>query len=415
LQGSDVSGAAGTSGSVLFYTHDGISANAQLISGVTSTWAITDPLAIGNLVLMFELPPELEADRFHYGFEENRNVMVVAEALSDSSAYVRVGWFTPQGEQREFRGLNTTALQELINGFNYTEPDSDSDGVLDTEDNCPLDSNADQADSDGNGIGDACESGPVDTDGDGWNDDVDNCPTVFNSDQADSDGNGIGDACDNGLAVDSDSDGFPDSEDAFPNNAAEQNDADGDQVGDNSDACPYLAGVNQTSADCADPGVNMAGVYIIDWTGSGTEYDDQVQGCVAITETSGTDLVQVEQIGNQVILRGEDEEGGWEDLGTIGSNGDFTFSSSDSTFTFTLSGTYATGSSFSGTYTEEEGGCSESGSVIFNAGSAAQESLVGADGIVWFESDSWYDQATQQEQQAVLQTASMFKTRRRGL
>ncbi|HKQ47859.1 MAG TPA: kelch repeat-containing protein [Phycisphaerae bacterium] len=36
---------------------------------------------------------------------------------------------------------------------------------------------------------------PVDADGDGVADDVDNCPAVFNADQADADANGVGDAC----------------------------------------------------------------------------------------------------------------------------------------------------------------------------------------------------------------------------
>jgi len=36
-------------------------------------------------------------------------------------------------------------------------PDTDKDGVPDTSDNCPWAANADQADSDGNGVGDACE------------------------------------------------------------------------------------------------------------------------------------------------------------------------------------------------------------------------------------------------------------------
>src|SRR5256885_10014127 len=45
-------------------------------------------------------------------------------------------------------------------------------------DNCPNIANADQADTDGDGIGDAS----------------DNCPSVPNADQADSDGNGVGDA-----------------------------------------------------------------------------------------------------------------------------------------------------------------------------------------------------------------------------
>ena len=40
-----------------------------------------------------------------------------------------------------------------------------------------------------------------DTDRDGIPDNVDNCPTVFNPDQLDSDGNGIGDACDPGQCI----------------------------------------------------------------------------------------------------------------------------------------------------------------------------------------------------------------------
>jgi len=65
--------------------------------------------------------------------------------------------------------------------------DSDADLVQDLTDNCPLASNAAQADADRDGRGDAC----------------DNCPGVPNPGQGDSDGNGLGDACQDG-----DGDGF---------------------------------------------------------------------------------------------------------------------------------------------------------------------------------------------------------------
>jgi len=80
-------------------------------------------------------------------------------------------------------------------------PDSDGDTVPDTADNCPSDYNPDQTDSDGDGIGDACDD---DDDGDTVPDTADNCPSDYNPDQTDSDGDGIGDACDDGdiLVVD---------------------------------------------------------------------------------------------------------------------------------------------------------------------------------------------------------------------
>jgi hypothetical protein len=39
--------------------------------------------------------------------------------------------------------------------------DTDGDGIPDSEDNCPTISNPDQQDSNGNNIGDACESIPT--------------------------------------------------------------------------------------------------------------------------------------------------------------------------------------------------------------------------------------------------------------
>jgi hypothetical protein len=62
--------------------------------------------------------------------------------------------------------------------------------------------NEDQADSEGDGIGDVCDNcvddenpGQEDSDGDAVGDVCDNCPTIGNEDQADSDSDGIGDVC----------------------------------------------------------------------------------------------------------------------------------------------------------------------------------------------------------------------------
>lgn len=72
-------------------------------------------------------------------------------------------------------------------------PDADGDGVTDSADNCPATANSDQANNDGDGLGDACDP---DDDNDGVPDTADNCDFTPNPGQADFDQDGIGDACD---------------------------------------------------------------------------------------------------------------------------------------------------------------------------------------------------------------------------
>jgi uncharacterized repeat protein (TIGR01451 family) len=82
-----------------------------------------------------------------------------------------------------------------------------------TPDNCPLDDNADQTDTDDDGMGDVCDP---DDDNDGIADGSDNCPLDHNPNQENNDIDSFGDACD----PDDDNDGSPDAEDCEPFNPA---------------------------------------------------------------------------------------------------------------------------------------------------------------------------------------------------
>ena len=101
----------------------------------------------------------------------------------------------PSGEAGNLydnRDVKRLSAKNTHNNASFIPADSDSDGFPDTRDNCVSIVNADQADVDGNGLGDACQ----DFDRDGLSNARDNCLNIPNANQADTDGDGIGDACD---------------------------------------------------------------------------------------------------------------------------------------------------------------------------------------------------------------------------
>lgn len=137
---------------------------------------------------------------------------------------------------------------------------NDGDSYADPIDNCPLVANENQADSNGDGVGDACQTctagSGADPDADGICGGADNCPTVKNPNQADADGDGVGDACDNcpntpnTLQTDTDHDGIGDACDTCPNDPG--NDPDGDGICAAVDNCPTVSNPGQQNFD-GDP------------------------------------------------------------------------------------------------------------------------------------------------------------------
>ena len=118
---------------------------------------------------------------------------------------------------------NVGPFQFGVDNVRIEVPDSDGDGILNVNDNCPTVANADQANNDGDAQGDACDT---DDDNDGILDVNDNCPTVANAGQANNDVDAQGDACD----TDDDNDGILDVNDNCPlvaNGSQADNDADG--------------------------------------------------------------------------------------------------------------------------------------------------------------------------------------------
>ncbi len=89
--------------------------------------------------------------------------------------------------------------------------DDDSDGIFNADDNCPTVANADQTNTDDDGLGNACDA---DDDNDGTADASDNCPIVANADQANADDDELGNACD----ADDDNDGTADATDVDDDN-----------------------------------------------------------------------------------------------------------------------------------------------------------------------------------------------------
>uniref|UniRef100_A0A8D8AC88 Thrombospondin-4 n=1 Tax=Culex pipiens TaxID=7175 RepID=A0A8D8AC88_CULPI len=130
-------------------------------------------------------------------------------------------------------------------GFNPRQEDSDGDKIGDACDNCKWAKNTNQLDLDRDGVGDVCDD---DIDGDGKKNAEDNCQRAYNPKQEDVDFDGIGDVCDNcptvynRYQVDSDGDEVGDA-------CTTHLDSDGDGRQDDRDNCPFVANAAQLDTD----------------------------------------------------------------------------------------------------------------------------------------------------------------------
>ena len=145
-------------------------------------------------------------------FGEGRVDALFSEALVDTD-----GDGLLNGEDADDDDDRSSDASEALAGTFRIDPDSDDDNVQDGLDTNPLDMHL-CSDIDSDGCED-CQTGTFDPSADGLDantdgicdlgdpdmdsivNDLDNCRLNANPDQADTDGNGVGDICDFGLCV----------------------------------------------------------------------------------------------------------------------------------------------------------------------------------------------------------------------
>jgi len=263
---------------------------------VNNTHAITAGMALGEVVvfptsnyylikmanasttfhvLAHDQAPSLSTDHTVAYLEDGEQLAVGG---SSGARLVMFGISSPA-----YWNSNAKAMFKQAVTWAANDDDKDNDGILNAVDNCPTVANANQADMNGNGIGDLCDP---DADGDGLLNNVDNCWLIINPLQENADNDTMGDPCDyclrdplndadadgycagsgfmtpkigdadncpsvsNPTQADSDHDGIGDACDICPSVAnPTQADADGDGIGNACDNCPSIANANQSDAD----------------------------------------------------------------------------------------------------------------------------------------------------------------------
>ena len=176
------------------------SIRAGLASGAVQINLGTDPVrlrgsdAMGRVLLYAPNPFVSGSSVSHFDTTATRNLLMEPSINTNLTHSVRVP--------------NDLTLEHFRDIGWY--PDADVDLVEDNVDNCVNVDNPDQANNDGDALGDVCDP---DDDNDGVLDGADNCPMTANGNQANYDGDAQGDACD----ADDDNDGVLDVNDETPN------------------------------------------------------------------------------------------------------------------------------------------------------------------------------------------------------
>lgn len=187
-------------------------------------------------------------------YSKNRDTGLVSTTLTCPTNTTGGGSTGPTDRDRDGRPDATDNCPSIAND----QTNGDSDRAGDACDNCPAVANDDQADSDGDGIGDACEEVFGDIDGDTIADSNDNCPLYPNPGQDDGDGDGVGDGCDvcvfDASNHTEDTDNICPSFDFCPTDST--NDPDRDGLCDADDNCPEAS--NDLQADSDSDGLGDA-------------------------------------------------------------------------------------------------------------------------------------------------------------
>jgi len=123
--------------------------------------------------------PVADAGGPYFGTENVELTLDASSSYDNDGSIVSYHWNFGDGETYDTSSQTTSYVYSNAGEYTVTLVVTDDDGLT----------GSDTAEAT------ISESTPTDTDSDGISDDLDNCPNTYNPDQEDSDGDGIGDAC----------------------------------------------------------------------------------------------------------------------------------------------------------------------------------------------------------------------------